>query len=108
MKLLEARVLDNDNMETFIVPDLVDDYYIKVEYYWFGLSETGVNLFKHWSNISFWQAIIFKGIPMIIVSMMRILLVLNIILDFLTLMMVPWSRELRENTRLWMNFNKAG
>ena len=47
MKLLESGVLDNDVIATFIVPDLVDEYYLKVEDIWFDPTETGVNLFKH-------------------------------------------------------------
>ena len=52
MKLLEARVLDYDIMAPFIIPDLVNEYELEVEYLWGNLSAIGINLFKHWSKIS--------------------------------------------------------
>ena len=54
MKLLEARVIDYDMMGPFILPGFLDNYFFEVEYCW-GYSASiaiGVNLFKHWSNIS--------------------------------------------------------
>ena len=60
IKLLKARVLAYDMMAPFIIPYLLDEYAPEVEYFWGNRDTTGVNLFKHWSNISLQQAILFQ------------------------------------------------
>ena len=53
-------MLDYDIMEPFIVPDLLNEYDLDVEYFWGDLNKTGMNLFKHWSKISLQQATLFQ------------------------------------------------
>ena len=60
MGFLETRVLAYGIMAPFIVPELIDEYAIEVEYRWGDFASTGVNLFKHWSNISLQKAILFQ------------------------------------------------
>ena len=59
MKFLEARVLDYDKMEPFIIPYLPNDYALEVEDIW-GNFAIGANLFKKWSKISLQQATRFQ------------------------------------------------
>ena len=59
-KLLETRVIYYDIMAPFIIPYLLCEYTLEVEYLWGDCSDTAVDLFKHWYNISLQQAILFQ------------------------------------------------
>ena len=58
---MEELVPAYDMMEIFIVPYLLDDYDIELEYFWVDCDATGVNMFKHWYNVSLQQVILFQS-----------------------------------------------
>ena len=90
MKLLEARVIAYAIMAIFIVPDLMDEYALEVEDRWGDRASTGKNLLSTVTRSPFNKQSYFKGIPIIIVLVLRILLVANGIQSCLcTIDMVP-------------------
>ena len=53
-------MLSYDIMALFVVLALPNEYALDVEYWWGCCDDTGVNMFKPWSNISLQQKIVFQ------------------------------------------------